>query len=256
MAVRFQSDQCYVADAMYVVAFERDLEVRFKQREFERSFGSMFTGQNSVSTNAPDDAPRNAARFVYSKDQKRLIVSQNAIQLNLSFERRGMTIDERLTVVKNNIGSVEKGAKGFLNDGSIRDTGCILTLAYPSEASESEIGGYIFDKLIRIAPLGTPANVICNLGFRVNDLYFNNVAISAYKIHEGSITARPRGITRVTVDLENVPISERGLEVKVDVNDKPRVAMDSPPVRDVENIWNMVLSLARKTVPSILELQQ
>jgi hypothetical protein len=245
----------YLAHVLYAVQFDRDSQIRLKQGEFERAFGGLFTGKQSVNTNAPDEASPSSPRFIYSTSHVQLTLSQNALQLSMRFDRTGPPFSEQLRIAKRKVDDLERSTKQFLAGRAHRDSGVILTVDYPTQTSVTDLSQYLFDRFLKFKPLGTPASTAFTVGFRSERSFYENVNVSIYEIREGPAAAAVRlpAMLQINLDIESMRASEHGIEYKIDVNDKPRFAPDSNIAqRDPALLWQAAVDLADAHAAEIL----
>lgn len=212
----------YLAQATCVISFAPDREIRYKVADIERAFQSVVGGQ-ATGTNVADTAPPPIPRFTMQSGPKQLSISQVSAQLDLDFSGQKKTFESLSPTVKKNISNFWSGLCAFKGRTEIRDMGLILTINIPSKLAMSELSAEIFKRYIRTPMLGEEVVATSlQVGFLDNDKQaFINVTLGAYEMRQGRIdNPVPAGGT-LTIELETLPITERGIEAKFDVNSKP-----------------------------------
>jgi len=84
---------------------------------------------------------------------------------------------------------------------------------------DEDIFDYIQSHFINVPPLGIPASAGLNVGYKTPDNYFINLGVSQYKLIFGEIPLD--GV----IDISKIPVSESGIELKVDINSRPLLSL-------------------------------
>lgn len=215
------SDRQYVANATCVISFAIDRQIRYRIAEIERAFQSVLGGQ-ATGTNVVDSAPPAIPRFTMQSGPKQVSISQVTAQLDLDFYSQKKSFEALLPTIKKNFSNFWHGVCEFKNCSEIRDMGMVLTFSNPDKRSVSQLSAEVFDRYIKAPILGDVASTSFQIGFLDTDKQaFINVAVGPYEMREGLVTnPDPRG-GPLTVELDRLPISEHGIEIKLDVNSKP-----------------------------------
>jgi hypothetical protein len=237
MPVKVDLSKKHVAHAQYVVSFVQDREIRLKQGLIEKSFGHLFGGNQSLQTNVPDGMSSTTPRLVLRSKHKTLTVSQVALTLSLQFDLAKNAVHQQVGVIRKNIDALEAALPSFLEESKLRETGLIVVVNYPDEHPIPELGEHLYNRFISFPPLGDIVTTQVALGFRLDEEHYISLSGSVYETHEGQALV-PVILGHVVVDPADVPVVGHGLEIRVDVNDKPR--FDSANVLGSRNISFMV----------------
>ncbi|MFZ2170651.1 MAG: hypothetical protein WAW61_13570 [Methylococcaceae bacterium] len=216
-----------ITQALFVVSYERDSTIRTKQFDIEKVLAPLLQGP-SISTNLPDDFNPQAPRFTIKQGQVSVNFSQIAAQLTIDIDNvKGQPIE----VIKN---SITKRINLFQNcvDKIIpldqqREHGLVIILRYPVDSTkfpDEAVLQYIQSKFFRTSPLGSPASAEFNLGYKTDDNFFITLSVNDYKLIDTTSAANEQWINLLTL-----PVKESGIQLKIDVNSKPMVAMSNKP---------------------------
>lgn len=220
----------YIDSATYVVTFQRNEEVRLKQADAEKAFGSMFPDVQSIQTNIPDDYDPDAPRLIMQVAKKTLTISQVAAQLTLSFKSSSKPLPEQLDIIEKNINSFCSAVREFIKEEFIEHQGFIISLNYKTKQTQQEMSDYLFKRFFRVEPYGEVASTNFRIGFKTSDLLFINFEAAAYEIREAKIKQGANKMLRV----KDIPITEEGYNLKVDVNNRPMFMADSKSLPYIE----------------------
>ena len=220
----------YIDSATYVVTFQMNEKIRLKQADAEKAFGSMFPSVQSIQTNVPDDYDPTAPRLIMQVAKKTLTITQVAAQLTLSFKSSSKPLPEQLDIIEKNINSFYLAVKEFINEEFIEHQGFIISLNYKTKQTQQEMSEYLFKQFFRVKPYGEVASTNFRIGFKTSDLLFINFEASAYEIRETKIKHGENKMLRV----KDIPITEEGYNLKVDVNNRPMFMADSKSLPYIE----------------------
>ncbi|MFZ3090344.1 MAG: hypothetical protein WA240_06965 [Nitrospirota bacterium] len=220
----------YIDSATYVVTFQTNEKIRLKQADAEKAFGLMFSNVQSIQTNVPDDYDPNAPRLIMQVAKKTLTITQVAVQLTLSFKSSSKPLPEQLDIIEKNINSFYLAVKEFINEEFIEHQGFIISLNYKTKQTQQEMSEYLFKQFFRVKPYGEVASTNFRIGFKTSDLLFINFEASAYEIRETKIKHGENKMLRV----KDIPITEEGYNLKVDVNNRPMFMADSKSLPYIE----------------------
>ncbi|KVA11849.1 hypothetical protein WI41_07075 [Burkholderia latens] len=229
----------YINQARYLLNFrEPQKSVRLDQREAELAFGGMVAGQ-SQQLNVPDSADPNIARIVFASGKKNLTISQLAVQLTLSFDAT-LDVAKQMAIVEKNVRDFHHRVPQFKELSTFAANALILHINFPSTETSGRLNEFLYEKLIKQAPVGEIASVQTNLGFKFGEI-FANIGASIYESRRFSATFEP-GVNPLmqTFDLTSLPVIESGLQITLDINNRPRqlanpnvVAQEPDPLIDV-----------------------
>ena len=220
----------YIDSATYVVTFQTNEKIRLKQADAEKAFGSMFPNVQSIQTNVLDDYDPNAPRLIMQDAKKNLTISQAAAQLTLSFKSSSKPLPEQLDIIEKNINSFCLAVSEFIKEEFIEHQGFIISLNYKTKQTQQEMGEYLFKRFFCIKPYGEVASTNFRIGFKTSDLLFINFEASSYEMRETKI----RQGENKTLRVKDIPVTEEGYNLKVDVNNRPMFMADSKSLPYIE----------------------
>lgn len=229
------TEQQYLANATCVISFSMDRQIRYRVADIERAFQSVLGGQ-ATGTNVADTAPPAIPRFTMQSGPKQLSISQVTAQLDLDFFSQKKSFESLSATIKKNFSNFWQGFCQVKNLTDIRDMGMIFTINTPDKRSTNELSAEVFKRYVRAPLLGDVASTSLQLGFLDTDKQaFINVAVGSYEIREGLINnPDPRG-GPMTIEINELPVSEHGIETKLDVNSKPMTLKDGQLPRDLDD---------------------
>lgn len=238
MSVQIDLSKRYVAQVQYVAGFNRDPDVRLKQHVIEKTFRSLFGGAQSVQTNMPDEFSGRAPRIIFNAKNKNLAISQVAVTLSLKFEQSDGDVSRQLDVVEKNIRDVERVLPRFQETNKLRESGLVLVVNYPSDLPVPKLCEHLYAQFISFPAMGDVVSNQVTLGFRVQGLHYLSLSCSAYEKHQGESLAAVNAAGDVVFDPADLPVIEHGVEVKIDINDRPRIESgDEIQTRDTIQIF-------------------
>lgn len=212
----------FLADLFFSISYEKDADVRHKQRVAEEAFKDLFSGQ-SIATNLSDtDAPERP-RILMRSGKKILTISQVAAQLRLNFDATGIPMTEQLNISETNVAQFERGFAKFAQTNNTREIGIIASLNYPGIVEEQKLHEYIFNRFLKLEPRGKIASAGFNVGFKTPGNLFLNFFTSAYELREAELAPG-----QTSVNLNSLPIQGWGIELKLDINNKPMLGGNEP----------------------------
>lgn len=229
------SDKQYLANATCVISFALDKQIRYRVSDIEQAFQGVLGGQ-ATSTNVADAAPPALPRFTMQSGPKQLSISQISIQLDLDFFSQKKPYLSLASIIKKNFDNLWSGLCQFKSLTEVRDMGMILTINTPDKRSAGEISNEVFCRYLKAPLLGEVASTSFQLGFLDTDKQvFINTSVGTYEIREGLVTnPDPRG-GPINVAIEDLPITEHGIETKIDVNSKPMKLENGALPADLSN---------------------
>lgn len=215
----------YISQAMCIVSFPHDEQIRYQLREVESSFHSLNLAQ-AKSPNVADDMPSNLPRFILESGSKQLTVSQVNAQLTLNFEDETQLMADSFDIVEKNFKLFWGGVGKLKKVETLKNLGVVLTICCPVEKQQQdEIAKSIFAKFSKFPQLGEVASANMQFGFldKGANLY-RNISIGHYETRQGEV--KPTG-KKTSIDIESFEIKEVGVEIKMDVNTRPMTKSDS-----------------------------
>lgn len=207
----------YISDAICVMSFNQDKEIRLKQASAEKTFEAFLSTQ-SIQTNVPDDFDPTAPRLIFQAKNKQLVISQVATQLSLSFEPKTKSLIEQLDIIAKNAERFYSGVVEFKGEGELKESGIIVSLNYPSDESQQIMNEYIYNHFFKIRSLGEVASANFKVGFKDSELFYINFEAMVYELHKKEF--KPT-VSRQVIKIADIPIVERGYMVKIDLNNRP-----------------------------------
>jgi hypothetical protein len=227
----------YISQALSVISYDRKGDIRLQQAVAEKAFSKLFPTQ-SQQTNVPDDFDSTVSRLVFSAGPKKLTISQKAVQITFTFKPNEKSIDEQLKIFKLSVKELYPAFDKFLGSKEIKEAAVILFVNYPDQRSTSELNEYLYERFIKVSPLSDLASIQFQLGFKTPDHYFANIEANVYEIHSKEFDPPlDAQSAAVVVNMEDIPVVERGLLVKLDINSRPqRSAGDFSKMTNPENI--------------------
>lgn len=227
-----------LSTVVYVVSLRApDTKIRFKQAEIEAAYAGLVPGQ-SQQTNVPDNADPSQPRIIFANDKKSLAFSQVSFQLQLNFSDSSASLVDQLKAVKKNLNEFRQRTAAFLPDTSLGTSGFVVDLLLSSTHLDNDLQQYIFDTYYKIKPLGKIASAQFSVGFEIGE-FFLSISANPYEQRKLDFN-NSTSAQDVPIHISKMPVIERGLAFKFDVNDKPRQintpGIFSPP----ENLFDIM----------------
>lgn len=210
-------DAPYVSNVICVISHSLDARVRYKVEEAERTFGRHLGGVVK-STNVDLKAPAELPRLSLVRGDRVVTIANDRIQITLSYRGRKQPVDEVIGSIERNLYQFYEATVEFRGGGDIGQIGIIVELAHPSRASKEELFQLLADCLYAGPRIGELASLELSIGFKTDGLFLNFGA-SVYELRVGRVDELPPHI-----DFSNLSVDEFGLNVKIDVNDRPSSA--------------------------------
>ena len=212
-----------ITQALFVVNYEKDSAIRTKQFDIERAFESLITG-SSVNTNLPDDFNPQAPRVTLTHDKTSIVFSQIAAQLTIDVDNlKDQPIESIIISIDKRIKLFQKCLDKIIPNTSQKDRGLVINVNFPIyDLGDEEIANYIQSNFFKPLSLGVPASAGFNVGFKTEDNFFITLFVGIYKIIDP-----PTYKENQWIDILNLPIKESGIELKIDVNSRPKVEQPS-----------------------------
>lgn len=213
-----------------------DTQTKYLLKEADQSFGE-WTSAHVNSSNVPDLAPPEVERLVLQGSKKRVGIANSRIQASMNFEDSGKDGDQTLEVCFANLRKFLVATKKFRNDQPVIESGLVLTLAYPVDKKETYVGTTplisqaLAEHFYKGEQLGSAHTFDMKISFRTEDQVFRSLMINQYEKRGGMI--RAIGNTAM-VDLAKMDLIEFGVQLILDINDKPLVGTDH--VSDVNGL--------------------
>lgn len=236
----FNREDAHIANAVYVLNFKDvDNSARFQQAAAEKAFGGIVNGQ-SVQSNVPDGFDPTVPRIMFNSGTKQISISQASCQLVLNFPEPGrLAFDEQWEVIKKNVGDFHRKAMEFKPGSSYGMSSLVFQIAFRSVEGATDLNVLLYNKLIKKDLDGELASVSVQLGYR-HDSWYKNVNVGVYEKRELKLPV-VIGQQVAQVKMDKLPVTERGINLTIDVNDRPKFQNDAAVCSDPESI----LKLAR-----------
>lgn len=197
--------------------------MRFRVAEAEKCFREMFNSQ-AEQTNLPDEVDPNAPRILFQDNHKSLFLTQVACQLNLAFNRDlEKPIEEQFEIIAKNIAETHARLVRFKSLVELAESAIVLTINAPANSTKQEMHDYVYNRFFKTTPLGDIASVGFKIGYKTDDGLFMNVETNVYELRIANFAGPISG--HATINVNEVPVSEEGFVVKLDVNNKPSVSV-------------------------------
>jgi hypothetical protein len=227
-----------ILQAVFVVGFERDAEIRTKQFEIEKALAPLLSAQ-SVNTNLPDEFEPSLPRVTFQQKGLSVQFTQLVAQMAITVDNAdGKSINvirdsiaKRIILFKNCIDKI-------VPRGKQREHGLVLNVSYPIDSgkfTDEDIASYIQNQFLRVPQLGKVANATFNVGYRTDDGLFVTLAVAGYKKLDGEMKLGPR---TQSFDVASLPVVESGVSLSIDINSRPMMDAGTQP----ENITDVILA--------------
>jgi hypothetical protein len=243
----------YLANAVCVISYKLDQNLRFKIKEIEQSFSSVILSQ-AIGTNVLDSAPPPIPRFTLQSGQKQITISQVSAQLELNFRDRNKSSDDALRIIQKNFQNFWRGILTFKSTNELIQMGMVVTLNRPLELSQGEISQKLFDRFIKLPAIGEVASTSFQVGFldQSNQIFFN-ISAATYEMRSATVIGKA-GNPNISIDIESLPIEETGIELKLDVNSRPMVKAQVEVTKDLgDMLFKRLSNLTAEHGKSFLE---
>lgn len=193
--------------------------VRERAFDFEALFRSYINAPINVA-NLPPVAPLAAQRFQMSDGKRSLVAADNLVQLSLDFGTGRPKGQDWKALIEKPAGLMDE-ADRFFTPNQKGYKSVILQISRPYQGNQSDVTARIA-KLFSKTPSGTPAAAAYTYAV-VADGITKNLEISQFKFFE--FTAITPGTTPfINFDLDFMDPSDEGLQIKVELNSKARMA--------------------------------
>lgn len=196
-------------------AFEEELKSIFK--EPSRAFDPQQVPANFGPIMSASPLPR----WFISENRKALIATDSSMSLNFNFV--GYTPNDGVfSVVRKNVASLDLAVDKLIGRGNVLFAGIVVGMNFVFGGAEALISQDIASALLRIPEGLDVNNASAGVGFRGDGSYARfNFSYNFAPYRTVSITAP---VSRMpmpsSVDLEALEPTERGLQIRVDVNDR------------------------------------
>jgi hypothetical protein len=223
----------YIAHATCAISYALDNQIRIRVGDVEQAFQPVINSQAN-GTNVADSAPPTIPRFTLQSGPKQIAVSQVSAQLDLDFTSDGKSGVATFEVVKRNFLHFWEGVCRLKSLAELREVGIVLTFHIPKTASQADLAKLIFDRYMRLTPLGAVASTGFTIGFLDTEKQiFFNISLESYELRQGVITGDLSNRQNISVDVSTLPVKESGIEVKFDVNSRPMLTAGTPIAKDL-----------------------
>lgn len=226
----------YIASTTYVLNFKKtERQIRLQQAQAEEAFGGMITAQ-SQQTNLPDQVDPKQPRIIFQKPNNSIAISQNSCQWQVVFDNENASIDRELQKIEDEIQEFYKRAIIFRPKKDFGSAGLVFEINFPSNSSALDLQKYLHNTFIKTKPIGEVASIQINMGFELNG-YFLTISAAAYESRRIEIK-KDDFTTREDIDMKNYPVTETGINLKLDINSLPKTKKD--PTFEPENPTDLI----------------
>lgn len=224
----------HISELIIVYYFDKDVEVRTKVRELESSFKNIFPNQ-SRQTNASDTDRDLNFRIINNHENYRLGVSQVTVQIDIDLFDLDWASDVAKCESEFNgiLKKTNRAMLSFKKESEIKYTGIIFRINYPGEITRVDGVKHINSQFIKNNLFEDITETTVRLGWKLDNKLFFHLAPTHYTVRGGGIEAKP-GTTSIKIDYESLPILEQGLELYVDINNKPKVEKSESKTTDTK----------------------
>lgn len=224
-----------------VTEFERDSSILLNcgplLKEIEKKYkGKIFT------VNTPEDAPPSLPRAVLRLEDTILNIGQNRFEITMSPPKHVVSeISESFQFANRRTNNILSHLAAVMPP--YQWSGVVTEVEYPEVPIRSKSGieaaTPIFDALVRIDRQGRDLSALeLQFGFKEEDYFI------IYRIHgfESRQFAVPKGMPgNFVVDLGNFPLERCGIEIVVDINNKPK-QKKSDPIADISALYQQQIT--------------
>lgn len=219
-------------------------------RTFTR-IGSAMGGQVSqlsVPANAPPEFPRILISTEFSQ-LKFSLTRMEAVLAPAQFENTKTTLK---TILKK-LEDLKAHLLAVYEEGSLEldFVGVILPIKFSQPLLSSEIHSLLVQKLTRGSNSAEllPVNISWNFGFLSEGKEaFLNYGVSVYEVKEFTFPTNVAPQESITIDLNSFPSKEVGVEVKFDINNRPKIKKG--PLDDEINSLFDLANREQKKIPN------
>lgn len=228
--------EAYLASATCVATFNIDKQIRYRVADIENAFRSTVVSQ-AVGTNVADNAPPNIPRFTMQSGQKVISVSQIQCQMDMNFAEQRKTFDQVGAVVRKNFAGFWAGVRKLKSLEEVRDVGLVLSFNVSSKKPIPELSEELYSRYLNIPSLGNVASVGFQTGFTSLDgNIFINLSVGTYEVREAHLENSMHDGGQIFLALDQMRVSESGVEVKWDVNSKPLVSQGEVTPENIDDV--------------------
>jgi len=214
----------YIAQVVFVVGYAQDKSIRRKIVDIEDALKDLLDDSIPQSNHISDDMPPQLPRIVIENNRKGLSInfSQVAAHIVINVDNsNGKTMDVIKQSIYKKVHTFYASIKKVIGEENLNDIGTVIAIRYPIEPfgrNFSEVARFVQERFFKVSPLGESATAGFNIGYKDADNFFVTLTLDMYQMAMGEIKDLPIG---VTIDINTLPISESGIELKIDVNNKP-----------------------------------
>lgn len=219
-----------VTSFQIIIEFELDQQIILSLGPQLKELQKILNGRLTI-LNTPPFAPPPAPRALIKSADTLLTISLDRFEISTTPLQHIMNNYEScVKFVKSRIESINNILR--IEDLKYKSLGAISNIQYPSAIQDIpaiEIMKPIFDRLLNIQRNERDlASFQLLFGFMENNLCIN-YNISGYEMRNIQINATPQHDQKfITIDTTNIPLSESGIGVKIDINNTRRKDNKSP----------------------------
>lgn len=237
----------YFSSATCLISYLPDDKIRLKQAVFEDALREL-TNAQSVNANVLDDAPVQIPRIVIVSGHKQVLISQVNAQLTLNFEKGQMTHDQQLATILKNCRMFWNAVRK-VKSNDCREQGIMLTLSMPTDLTQLEITAFLKNHFLAPQFDQSLSAFGLRFGWTTENGLFKNLSFDAYETRAIDIKMQQ---TRQLIPLYSIPVTETGIEVKLDTNDKPTYRNTSEVSHN--NAENLLVAIKELCTVDVLKI--
>lgn len=227
----------YIAQVVFVVGYNKDTTIRKKIFDIEDSLKDLIGGSVAQSNPIPDDTHPPVPRVIIDNGKGLSVnFSQVAAHMVINIDNSSA---KAMSIIKQSIykkvHTFYASIKKVIGKENLKDIGTVISIRYPIEPFGSnfpDVARFVHDRFFKVSSLGASATAGFNLGYKDDDNFFITLTIDMYQMATGDVQNLPMG---VMIDINTLPVSESGIELKIDVNNKPLLG-GSAIIDDIDKV--------------------
>jgi hypothetical protein len=249
-------DSRYISDLLVVIRNERDWGVRLRQKQFEDAYKKLIKA-SSVNLNVQDSADSNIPRLALQNELLQISASQQHIQLNASFYDLPKENKPRLEKIKTLVTEFAGLTKTFLKTVKALDVGIVISVAYPCNTSQDKIFPFIKKRLLSPAFSDDISGIDLKVSYILRREFNLNFSPAIYQLRAADFSQEvANGKLQIHVELDKMPLTETGIDIKIDVNDKPSFTKHSDLLRRSKLVLNEILAITPASADKLIGIKE
>ena len=212
----------HLKSAVPFLGFKRVDKIRHAGAIAEDYFAESFGKANVQYMNIPRGmAAPNAPLFILANSNMQLVVSQVHAQISLEFSPSQVSENTAWGVIRKYSELLFGFAQKALPPDTLQTAATVFTFNCPTNEPDEVMADYLFQQLLKVPVTRPIVNCQVVLGYQTESELFVNSTWNAYQIKEIEIQGQVSDA--IDVAEHQGRITERGLALTLDVNNKPRV---------------------------------